>query len=185
MEKIVITHPNSIPNELHQIHQLFADGLEVMHIRKPNFSEQEYFDFIQQIDSKYHDRLVVCSFQDVGLKMGFQRFHFSRTDYLNRDSFEEFDNCPLSTSTHSIGEFNALNDRMDYAFLSPVFESISKQGYTSKRNLLEEVTQRTNFKTKLIALGGITEGNRLIALENGFDGVAMMGDVWKDKNLTT
>ncbi|HLU86252.1 MAG TPA: thiamine phosphate synthase [Taishania sp.] len=183
--KIILTYPTPLSNELKMIHQLFADGLEILHVRKPTLTEQDYFAFIQQIDSKYHDRLVVCSFQDVGLKMGFQRFHFSRTDYLNRDSFEEFDNCPLSTSTHSIGEFNALNDRMDYAFLSPVFESISKQGYRSERNLLEEIKQRTNFNTKLIALGGITEGNRLIALENGFDGVAMMGDVWKDKNLTT
>lgn len=178
--KIILTYPTPLSNELKMIHQLFADGLEILHVRKPTLTEQDYFAFIQQIDSKYHDRLVVCSFQDVGLKMGFQRFHFSRTDYLNRDSFEEFDNCPLSTSTHSIGEFNALNDRMDYAFLSPVFESISKQGYTSKRNLLEEIKQRTNFNTKLIALGGITEGNRLIALENGFDGVAMMGDVWNN-----
>lgn len=179
MEKIVITHPDSIPYELHQIHQLFADGLEVMHIRKPNFSEQEYFDFIQQIDSTFYDRLVICSFHEIGLKIGFKRFHFNRTDYLNHKDFEKFSDCILSTSTHSIEEFNALNTRINYAFLSPVFESISKKGYVSERNLLEEIKERKNHSTKLIALGGITEENKHIALEHGFNGVAMMGDVWE------
>jgi len=185
MKQIIISNPVLISNELKMIHQLLADGLEVLHIRKPAFSEQEYFGFIQQIDQNFHDRLVICSYHEEGLKQGFKRFHFSRTDYLNQDSFEAFGNCILSTSTHSIEEFNELQDRIDYAFLSPVFESISKVGYTTNSNLLEEVKQRTNVKSKLIALGGMTEENRHIALEHGFDGVAMMGAVWKSKDLTT
>jgi thiamine-phosphate pyrophosphorylase len=39
----------------------------------------------------------------------------------------------LSTSTHSIEDFNELDPAFDYAFMSPVFTSISKENYHPKK----------------------------------------------------
>jgi thiamine-phosphate pyrophosphorylase len=39
----------------------------------------------------------------------------------------------LSTSTHSIEDFNELDPAFDYAFISPVFTSISKENITQNR----------------------------------------------------
>lgn len=176
--KIILTNPTNFKGELAQIHQLLNEGLEILHVRKPQFSIENYVEFIDSIDARFHERLVIHSFHDHFLKLNFKRFHFSRDAYLKETNFEKYTDCILSTSTHSIEEFNDLNPAMNYAFLSPVFESISKVGYASKTNLLEEVRKRTNYKTKLIALGGMTEEKKHIAFENGFDGVAMMGSVW-------
>lgn len=42
----------------------------------------------------------------------------------------------------------------------------------------EAIKQRTNFSTKLIALGGISPENIQQTLENGFDDVALLGSIW-------
>lgn len=176
--KIILTNPTNFEGELTQIHQFFEDGLEVLHIRKPQFSIDNYVEFINSIDARFHEKLVIHSYHDHFINIHYKRFHFSREAYLKETNFAKYTGCILSTSTHSIEEFNDLNPAISYAFLGPVSESISKAGYTSKTNLLEEVKKRTNYETKLIALGGITEENKDVALEHGFDGVAMMGSVW-------
>src|SRR5207248_661643 len=91
-----------------------------------------------------------------------------------------------STSVHSINYFNDLNPKsihkFDYAFLSPIYPSISKPEYSSKINLAETIKQRTNFSTKLIALGGITSENIKTIFENGFDDAAILGTIWASNN---
>jgi thiamine-phosphate pyrophosphorylase len=79
-------------------------------------------------------------------------------------------------------EFNALDNVFEYAFLSPIFPSISKEGYTSKTDWFEAVKNRSNHTIKLIALGGIESKNAELALENGFDNIALLGTIWNQNN---
>ncbi|GAB4250489.1 MAG: thiamine phosphate synthase [Vicingaceae bacterium] len=83
-------------------------------------------------------------------------------------------------SCHSFIEVDALDGKLDYCFLSPVFDSISKPGYKTPfdREALRTFLKKKR-KIKVIALGGVTEENynELIAL--GFDGGAFLGSVWK------
>jgi thiamine-phosphate pyrophosphorylase len=107
------------------------------------------------------------------------RLHFSEKDRINSLLS---DKSIKSTSTHSTEEFNALESIFDYAFLSPIYPSISKPDYFSKINHLEAIKKRINFSTKLIALGGISSKNILTTLENGFNDVALLGSLWNSKN---
>ena len=74
---------------------------------------------------------------------------------------------------------NLLSDHFSYAFLSPVFDSISKADYKAKQF---DLSLRKKTSTKLIALGGITEENQYRAIDMGFDGVAMMGSIWNSED---
>ena len=66
-----------------------------------------------------------------------------------------------------------------YCFLSPIFDSISKEGYKANFDKLElKEFLAKDRKTKVIALGGLTEENYLEVLELGFDGGAFLGSVW-------
>ena len=45
-------------------------------------------------------------------------------------------------------------DKLDYAFLSPIFDSISKQGYSAAFDLSFLETAIANAKCPILALGG-------------------------------
>lgn len=86
----------------------------------------------------------------------------------------------ISTSFHNLEE--AASDQwgaLDYAFLSPVFDSISKVGYPSagfNPAAVAWVTGRNSVP--LIALGGITAERVGQVAAMGFRGVAVIGTVW-------
>lgn len=181
MKPIVITNPVSLPNEIQIIHQLFDEGLEMLHVRKPDYSETEFRSLLTEIDSKSTKKLVLHQFHSMAEEFGINRLHFTSQKRNETTDWNNYSDFILSTSVHSIEEFNELPDCFEYAFLSPVFPSISKVGYVSEKNLFAEVKKRTNFQTKLIALGGITNDNKQLATDNGFDGVAMLGSIWERK----
>lgn len=185
MQPVIISNPVSLPNEINRINQLFDDELELLHLRKPGYPEQEYRSLIENIKPGFHKRLVLHQFHSIAEEFDIHRLHFPEQERRETTDWEQYSEFILSTSVHSIEDFNELPGCFEYAFLGPVFPSISKAGYVSEKDLLEEVKERTNFHTKLIALGGITNDNKQIAIDSGFDNVAMLGAIWESKNLTT
>ena len=178
---IVITNPNPITNEINTIHSLFENGLELLHIRKPDFSEQEMKVFLSEIKLEYRNRLVLHSQHFLAEEFGIHRIHFSENERNNPFRVSNPERV-ISTSTHSMEDFNTLNNKFDYAFLSPIYPSISKPDYISDINHFEAIKKRTNFSTKLIALGGITSKNIQQTREAGFDDVALLGTIWNSTN---
>jgi thiamine-phosphate pyrophosphorylase len=181
---IVITNQSAIPDEIKIIDSLFEEGLPLLHIRKPDFSEFEMASFIHQIKLEYRAKLVLHNHHDLAENFGINRIHFPEKERKQSDNLPArfLKACRYkSTSTHSINEFNVL-ENFDYAFLSPVFKSISKEDYHPKENFFEALKSRTNFNTKVIALGGIDFENIEKTLENGFDDVALLGSIWKNEN---
>lgn len=178
MTPILISNPVPVSNEAAIINGLFYEGLELLHLRKPDDTEEEYRSLIQQINSKYRDRLVLHQFHELAQAYGINRLHFPEKKRMETTKWETFSSFILSTSVHSIKAFNQLPEQFSYAFLSPVFPSISKEGYRSDLDLMKEVHKRTNFNTQLVALGGITQENIKQVMENGFDAVALLGTIW-------
>lgn len=181
---IVITSPSAISNEISSIDSLFEEGLSLLHIRKPEFSEVEMIQFIDNIKVEFRSNLVLHNHHQLAEDFGINRLHFSEKgrkdshDYPARFSKP----CRYSTSTHYIEDFNSLEKDFEYAFLSPVFKSISKEAYYPVKDLFEALKSRTNFKTKVVALGGIDAENIKRTLENGFDDVALLGSIWNSEN---
>jgi thiamine-phosphate pyrophosphorylase len=183
---IVISNPTSITNEIQTINILFEEGLDLLHIRKPDFSEIEMAKFIHQIKMDFRGKLVLHSHHQLASDFGINRIQNPKRDIIpdkvyNSD-WGNKNELFFSTSTHSIEEFNALSDVFNYAFLSPVFPSISKEKYKSETDLFEAIKKRTNYNTKLIALGGITSDKIKTTLEFGFDDVALLGTIWNTNN---
>lgn len=182
---IVITNPTAIANETNTIHALFENGLELLHIRKPDFSESEMRVFLSSINPEYRQQLVLHSQHQIAEEFEIIRFHLTEK--------HRFEICPetlywynekgvrLSTSTHTIVDFNALNILYEYAFLSPVFPSISKANHQSRIDLFEVIKERTNFSTQLVALGGISPENMKTTIAQGFDKNALLGTIWNSK----
>lgn len=178
---IVISNPIATANEINTIHALFESGLELLHVRKPEFSAEEMKTFVTAIGLEYRNKLVLHSHYQLAKDLGIHRIQMNPVRVLNSDRVIPERNI-FSTSTHSIDEFNSLSKNYEYAFLSPVFPSISKENYVPKINLFEDIKKRTNFDTKLVALGGISAANIKQTLEKGFDEVALLGSIWNTNN---
>jgi len=180
---IVISNPYGIENEIKVMNALFEEGLNLLHIRKPEFAELEIAQFIHQIKLEHRNRLVLHNHHALAGDFGIDRIHFSEKERKsNTDSSLKFASTYTSTSSHSIEDFNSLEYNFDYAFLSPVFKSISKENYHPETDLFEALKKRNNYKTKVVALGGIDFQNITKILENGFDDFALLGSIWNNEN---
>ena len=175
---IIITNPFSIENEFQIIQQLFEEALALLHVRKPDYSEKEMRRFLSNIDDKWYSKLVLHEQHHLAQEFKINSIHLKEKNRVEvTENFQKTVSY-LSTSVHNIIDFNELPPYFDGAFLSPVFESISKPDYKSEENLLETIKHRTNFNTELIALGGITENNIKMVLDSGFDNIALLGTIW-------
>lgn len=179
---IVISNPTAIANEIKTIHSLFECGLELFHVRKPEFSATEIKAFVTAIGLEYRNKLVLHSHHQLAEDLGMNRIHFTEKDRIKANPIRVPNpDRVITTSTHSIDEFNSLSNDYEYAFLSPVYNSISKENYNPKIDLLNAIKNRTNFNTKLVALGGIEAQNIKKTLDAGFDDVALLGTIWNSK----
>lgn len=178
---IVVSSPKFLQNEASCINQLFDAGLEIFHLRKPDSSKEKLERLLASVEEKYYSRIVLHQQFGVSLKFNINRIHFNeRTRSRRHEILQDFDaqKLILSTSVHSINDFNELPRVFEYAFLSPIYPSISKPDYKSKVDLIQSVKSRTNFETKLVALGGIAKDNYKKTLDSGFDEVAVLGVIW-------
>ena len=180
IQMIVITNPIAIANETNTIHALFECGLELLHVRKPHFSEEEMKVFLSKIGLDYRSRLVLHQHHQLAILFGVNRIHFTENARTNwsLETKNKQKHFIKSTSTHAIADFNKLDCSFEYAFLSPIYQSISKPDYTSDLNVRKAITERTNYKTKLVALGGISAQNIEKTFQLGFDSVALLGSIW-------
>lgn len=182
---IVISNPTAIANEQAIIQQLFDEGLEVFHVRKKSFSDIEMRKFIEQIPEKYFGRIVLHSHYQLADEYKLKGVNVSFNSNIKESKGS------LSISFHSMDEIEKFDKKFDYGFLSPVFNSISKEGYKSKFDFPELKTYLVNRKISqsngggeglLIALGGIDETKIEKVKELGFSGLALLGAIWQSEN---
>ncbi|MDF2450263.1 MAG: thiamine monophosphate synthase [Bacteroidota bacterium] len=181
---IVISSPTPVSKEAHLINHLFDEGLSVFHLRKPDSSSQELVLLLQEINPLHYTKIALHSHHYLAKSFGINRLHYteaSRKQLLDTD-LSENENT-LSTSVHTVQDFSVLSNHFNYAFLSPVFDSISKP--EAKSSSFDLSTLNSNKNTKIIALGGINIDNCIDAFELGFDGVALLGTIWNNDNGLT
>ena len=97
---IVITNPASIANEISILESLFEEGLSLLHIRKPDFSELEMAQYIHQIRLEFRSKLALHNHHELAEDFGINRIHLSEKDRRNSFSIHQHQEI-LSTSTHS------------------------------------------------------------------------------------
>ncbi|MEI8137177.1 MAG: thiamine phosphate synthase [Bacteroidota bacterium] len=180
---ILISNPTPVTKEAFLINQLFDEGLAIFHLRKPDSSTQELVLLLQEINPIHYSKIALHSHHYLAKSFGINRQHYTEAGLKQVSevnlSEQKLEN-KLSTSVHSILDFKKIPDYFDYAFLSPVFNSISKPNYTAQEFDLTDIDKKST--TKLIALGGINETNCHMALDMGFDGIALLGSIWNSEN---
>lgn len=177
----VISQAEEFENETQIINELFENGLQYFHLRKYNFTDQQMRNLLIEISDKFYKKIVLHSHFHLAQEFSISRLHINEA---NRNSlmYKSYrNNFILSTSTHHINDFNSLSEMWAYAFLSPIFQSISKQNYRINDTVYNQLEKRENYKTKLIALGGICGDNLNEIFDKNINGIALLGAVWQSK----
>ncbi len=175
---IVISFPDSIPGELRLLNRLFENGLESFHLRKPEMKQAEMRKLITRIPADFHQRLIIHSNYSLCNEFSLKGLHFPAAA---RNELQRWlaSGKSLSVSLHTTTEVNEIKDRIDYAFLSPVFNSISKQNYKPPMSVTE-IRKILSHKHKfdIVALGGIEPETIAEIKDMGFNGAALLGSIW-------
>jgi len=173
MKTIIITPPAPQKDETILCNLLFAHGLGLLHLRKPGGDRTVYEEFIRRIEPRYRKRIVLHEHYELVSEYHLHGIHLGSG---HASDFSLYPNYRVSISCHTVEEIKALPFRPDYCFLSPVFDSISKQGYASKFPQLPDLS---GIRIPVIALGGITPEKIASCRMAGFQGVAALGYIWE------
>ena len=176
MKIIAITTPNFIECEASVIPHLLQLGVDLVHIRKPSATSEQLALLLNSLPTWCYDQLVVHDCLELANKYNLKGVHLNRRNHTVPDNFKG----SVSMSCHSLEEVEIKKDMADYVFLSPIFNSISKNGYNSafSKEELHNAMKQGTIDKKVIALGGVSLANIETVKDLGFGGAALLGDIW-------
>ena len=183
MKLIVVTAPTFFVEEDKIITALFEEGLDILHLRKPETPAMYSERLLTLIPQKYHKRIITHEHFYLQEEFSLMGIHLN-----TRNPKEPHDySGHISCTCHSLDEVRNKKHFYDYLFLSPIYNCITKTRVTSGFTA-EELRQAEKSKiidSKVMALGGITSDNILEIKDYGFGGAVIMGDLWNKFNACT
>lgn len=188
MFSLLAITPHDEAIELPWLAQLFAAGLQRLHVRKPGWSRAELADYLQAIEPQYRPRLVLHSHYDLAPAYGLGGIHLTETARRApglAHRLRGLGGLSVSASLHTLADVQQHRRRYHYVTLSPIFNSISKEAYPSGFDLaqvgavLHKLAARPGYRPQVLALGGIEAANVARVREAGFAGAAVLGSIWQ------
>jgi thiamine-phosphate pyrophosphorylase len=178
---IVISNETDFDNEVFLVNELFNEGLEYFHLRKPKYSEADTHRFLSGIEEKHLVKIAIHQHHQTAFQYNLKRLHFNthlrKTLTIDKLTTLKEKGTWLSTSVHNTFELEELEQPWDHVFFGPVYDSISKTGYktTFKKDTVLPVNKNVQ---KVIALGGINLSNIQEIINSGFNGAGILGALW-------
>ena len=179
---ILLTPEESNNAEKEQLIQFFEDGLSLLHVRKPGMSLEKLKDWLESFEEEHLNNMILHQHHKLATVFPLKGIHLKETfrktqkDLLEYIKYNSSEGTTVSSSFHDPVTLEKELRLFDYAFLSPVFSSLSKNGYEGRAFEVKHLPQ------KAIALGGIRAERIAEAKELGYAGIAILGAVWTAKN---
>jgi thiamine-phosphate pyrophosphorylase len=176
----VITRPEGFAGEQDWLEGMLSSGLRKLHLRRPGGTVEG---LLERLAPRWASRLVVHGPVSLARKYGVLQVHGS-VELLGTG-------LRVSTSVHSRKELERLPEGLEYALISPVFDSISKPGYRGNDGLLGMPqgyrgkdglmgTSQRLLPCRPVGLGGVSTDTIGLMLERGWTGAAVLGWIWEE-----
>lgn len=173
----VVTAESPQRNEAGLVTMLLDAGVERINVRHPGLRADEMRRLLDSVEPAALPFLSLHDCHELAAEYG-TGIHLNSRHPQAPDGF----GGPMGRSCHSVSEAAEAKD-VDYYFISPVFESISKAGYAPKtsHSELREAFRDGLLDTRAVALGGITAERMPLLKDIGFSGFAVCGYLWEAK----
>ncbi|MFN6946586.1 MAG: thiamine phosphate synthase [Cytophagaceae bacterium] len=193
MKLAVFSLPDYHEGEEEVVKSLFEEGLEHFHLRKPGWEKEQVLGYLRNLHPSSYRNIIIHNNYDLIQKYNLKGIHLPGTYIENANSRQlnllikeaQLRGLRVTGAAHSMDEVKNCKIRYESLFLSPLFDSISKEGYKSGFILKDLGNDLIEYKkgkkySEIWALGGITEKNLCIALQMGFAGAGILGAVWNE-----
>ena len=192
MKLVVISSEDGFRSEISVVVEMFRNGLNHFHVRKPNFSESMIVEYLEMIPEEFHKKIVLHSFHHLILKYEIQGVHITKRH--KKKWLKTFfkikyykllrSNISVSSSCHSLSSLKRYCFFCDYVFLSPIFNSVSK----SKKRVIFSLDRvkdklKQNGRKNVYAFGGVDVSKVSKVRDLGFGGMVLFGSLWKRDNI--
>ena len=183
MKLILMTRPEFFVEEHQILTVLFEEGLDTLHLRKPN-TEPVYSErLISLIPEVYRRNIVVHDHFYLKNEYGLKGIHLNQRNPELPTNYKGHISC----SCHTEEELKACSTFCDYEFLSPIFERVNDSEFSAdfSSSKLHDFRKRHVINKKVMAMGNVGLDNLSLLKDYGFGGVVVLGDLWNRFDIHT
>lgn len=176
MKLILLTSPFFFVEEDKILSALFDEGLDILHLRKPD-SEPVFCErLLSLLPEQYLQKIVVHDHFYLKDEFKLLGIHLSRRHSDLPAGYKG----PVTRTCYSMEEVHKYKDECQYVCLRNVFDSISEKENkaTFTQSELTAAQRDGTIDHKVMAEGGVCIDNIETIRELGFGGAAVRGDIW-------
>lgn len=186
MKLFVITPSTDVPDEQALVTKMFESGLTTLHLRKPKYSTNQMADYLREIPSHFHNRIVIHSHHKLALKFQLKGIHLSSTHLSKHWRYFfvrlrlrlKFAKTSKSRSYSRLQQiYKKEEQNFDYYLVGTMYNNMTGELYSG---FYDEgiIAALKNSGKKLVARGGTSA--RVIAKTAGygFYGIAFNSSIW-------
>jgi thiamine-phosphate pyrophosphorylase len=181
MKLIVMTQPTFFVEEDKILTSLFEEGLDCLHLHKPESSPMYAERLLTLLSNDYHSKIVVHGHFYLKEEYKLRGIHIDDTSTPVPHGYKG----KVSRTCTRIEDLKEAKRQSDYVFLKSIFDSQTnadeKSSFTA--NELENAAKRGLIDRHVYALGGMNIDNIRVAKDLGFGGVVICGDLWNRFNI--
>lgn len=176
MKLITITSPHFFVEEDKIITLLFEEGLDVLHLRKPETSAMYSERLLTLIPEKYHKRIVTHEHFYLKEEFSLMGIHLNQRNPKEPHDYAGHVSC----SCRTIEEVRKRKHFYDYVFLKGIYDSDPEHNnfMTFSAEELRKANKEGIINNDVMAFGGISPENILEVKDLGFGGAVIMNDIW-------
>jgi thiamine-phosphate pyrophosphorylase len=171
-----MTSPTYFVEEDKILETLFEEGMEMLHLNKPDSSPVYAERLLSLLPEEYHKKIVVHDNYYLKNEYGLAGIHLDEADAEAPQGYKG----KISRTCRSLEELKSAKKQSKYVFLRDVFDSISDaNGKASfSYDQLKEAAHRGLIDKHVYALGGVRLENIKVLKELGFGGAVICNDLW-------
>jgi thiamine-phosphate pyrophosphorylase len=187
MKVALYTPPGVLANETYHLSTML-DMVDYVFLRKEGIDDVFWDDYVQEIPL-VHASKVMTSYYRVLHEYDLGGFHFRSGMLDQMNEAEIWENINMlrnkgkksSATAHNLEQLKLYNGKFDIVLVAPLFESISKPGHSHVWDFeaIKNILKDKSPKTEVFALGGIDASKVDMVHLLGFDGIALLGSIWK------
>lgn len=182
MELVVITAQGDVKNEVETLKALLSKGMKRLHIRKPDWDREQVKGLLKALGKRHFKKIALHGHPDIVKELNLGGIHLGAEDELPEMGKWQ---GRVSRSYHSFKEVtDCIKGELQYCWISPVFNSISKPDHKSAFSE-DELRKflRGKRRCAIYALGGVHPERMDLVKDMGFDGAALLGSIWQKADV--